>query len=128
MQRRAQCLPQRNEHQQGTNKTSITKKVTTCSQTALPRQGRCCTRQYCLHCGRCCYRQHYPQCGGCCTRQHCPHFGRCCISLLSSFDPTVYTFRCLGNLQNNSSNMLWNTRGQVSPFLRSERLKSILGC
>ena len=48
--------------------------------------------------------------------------------LLSSFDPPVYTFRCLGNLQNSSSNMLWKTRGQVSPFLRSERLKSILGC
>ena len=28
----------------------------------------------------------------------------------------------------SSSNMLWKTRGQVSPFLRSERLKSILGC
>ena len=40
--------------------------------------------------------------------------------LLSSFDPSVYTFRCLGNLQNNSSNMLWKTRGQVSPFLRSD--------
>ena len=48
--------------------------------------------------------------------------------LLSSFDPSVYTFRCLGNLQNSSSNMLWKTMGQVSPFLRSERLKSILGC
>ena len=48
--------------------------------------------------------------------------------LLSSFDPSVYTFRCLGNLQNSSNNMLWKTRGQVSPFLRSERLISILGC
>ena len=48
--------------------------------------------------------------------------------LLSSFDPSVYTFRCLENLQNSSSNMLWKTRGQVSTFLRSERLKSILGC